>query len=238
MWGSSSMMSTDAGSATLCRLRAMRFREPRRDERIFARGKGETEERAAAGPIFRPDPAVVRGDNRAAYRQPEANAARSATVTVAAVEPFENLFLFAGRYPRAPIGDVHGDVLMILPHRDVDGRARGRVLHGVLEQVDEHLFQENGIECGERDLFRDVRVDSPSTELALEPVQSRADDFVDCLRHSLHGDAPRLEASELEEVTDEAVQPFGFGGPHASEFPPLARFQAILAESGARADER
>src|SRR5437879_10552982 len=121
--------------------------------RRLAGGQGEAEPRAAAGPVLAPDAAAVGLDDGATDRQPEAGAAARAD----AVELVEDLLLLTGRQAGPAVGDLHDDLVALAARLHVDRLAGRRVLGRILDQVDEHLLDEQAIQVHGREVLGQPR---------------------------------------------------------------------------------
>src|SRR5256886_2731962 len=123
-----------------------------RPRRLTGRQR-EAEQRAATRPGLAPDAPAVGLDDRAADREPQAGAAARAD----AVELVEDLLLLPGGQAGAAVGDLHDDLVAPAMRLHVDRLAGRRVLGRILDQVDEHLLDEQAIDVHGRQVLGQPR---------------------------------------------------------------------------------
>ena len=149
---------SDAGFVGLRRRAGDRQREP--------------EDGAAAGPVLAP-----RSARRARRRSPRQMARPRPTPprrAAAAVELLENTLLLTGRQTRAPVRHVRDHLTGPARGPDLDRGARRRVLRGVLEQVDEHLLQQDLVHRHQREVGGNDGRDRMAAQLVLGAEQRHA----------------------------------------------------------------
>ena len=183
-----SSVRTSGGSAASGRKKRNTAPPPGRDSARIRPPWASTIPRAMASP--RPGPAARPGG-------------------VAAVELLEDERLLAGREPRPAIGDHHVHLAVLDGGRDLDRASLGRVLDGVVQNVDEHLLDEEGIEGHQRQVGGQVDVDTAIAETLLHADQRAADHLFQGLPVLSNPDAAGLEPRHLEQVLHQAVQAVG-----------------------------
>src|SRR5439155_18116580 len=132
IWGSSSMTTT-TGSG----IRGHRGR------RLAGEWKREEKRHAALGQILRPDVPAVRLDDAQRDRETEAGAT---TAGAPAIELLEHLVFLAARKTRPVVGNFHRDGFAGRRGQDADGTRARRVLDRIVEEVDQHLLDEDVVD--------------------------------------------------------------------------------------------
>ena len=107
---------------------------------------------------------------------------------------------------RPPVGDLDLDLAVELARQDVDGATGRRVLDGVLDEVDEHLLDEDAIEGHEREIARDAGPDVPPAQPVVEAVEGGAHDLLERLELLSDLERARVEARHVEQVPHEPVE--------------------------------
>ena len=167
--------------------------------------QGEAKRGSPVRPLLHPDTADVRAHDTPTDREPEADPA--ALTLVHAIEFLEDALDVGLVDPRAAIGNLDLDLALQGSRSDVDRAARGGVLDGVLDEVDEHLLDQDRVEGHERQIARDAGADGSAPQPVVEPVEGGADDLLERLRLLLDLERARVEAGHVEQVANEAVQP-------------------------------
>ena len=85
----------------------------------------------------------------------------------------------------------------------------GRVAGGVLEQVDQHLLQQDEVRPQQRQIGREVGRDLMAGQQSAGATQGRAHDVGDVDRLPLRPQRTGLQPGHVEQVVDEAGQPLG-----------------------------
>ena len=98
-----------------------------------------------------------------------------------AIEPLEDMFLFARHQPQATVGDVELHVRADDPGRERDFAAVGRAADGIFQQVCQHLLNQERIERHQRQVGRQVSDDFMALQTARKSVQYDADHLFDDL---------------------------------------------------------
>ena len=110
---------------------------------------GEHRARTVA-PVAGNDPPAQGFDKAAADREVKPSAGTSAILRVDAVESVEDAFEIGRRYSRALVDDFDLDELSIAGRPNIDPTAAGRIFCRVIEKIEQHLFEEHGIEAQHR----------------------------------------------------------------------------------------
>jgi hypothetical protein len=116
----------------------------------------------------------------------------------------------ARRYAAALVEDPQIDGVGILPALDPDRRLRRRVLRGIVEQIEQHLFEENGVEFEHRQIGRQLELDMMARQDAAGTAQGAADDLAEIVQSDVWGDGAGFELGHVEQVGNKAVKPLGF----------------------------
>ena len=109
-----------------------------------------------------------------------------------AVELLEHPFVRARRQTRPVVGDTDLDRRARLSGRDLDRTAGRRVPGRVLQQVHQHLFDQEPVHRDERQVGRDVDPDRPVAQVAGRPVDRRPDDLLQDVPLPVRARPPRL----------------------------------------------
>ena len=161
-----------------------------------------------------------------ADREAEAGAAAAG---LTAVELLEDLALLSGGQSRTAIGDLHGDGPIGRGREDADRTSGGRVLEGVVQQVDQYLLDEDVVDGYQRQIGRHPgRHPSVSQPLA-ESVERRADHLFQRMPFPLELEGARFQTRHLEQVVDQAVQPLRLSPHRLQQFLALARIDVRAA---------
>src|ERR1019366_2992276 len=139
----------------------------------------EAKRRAPVRALGDPDAPAVGADDAAADREAEPDP--PALAFAHAVELLEHALGVLAIDARPAVGDLDLDLALERPRGDVDRRARRRVLRRVLDEVDEHLLDEDRVERHERQVAREVGADRPAAEPVVEAVERGAHDLFDRL---------------------------------------------------------
>ena len=118
----------------------------------------------------------------------------------------------------------------------VDRAGLGSVLDRVVEQVDENLLDEQGIERHQRQVGRQVDVDTALAQVLLDARQRAPDDLLQGVPVLADADAAGLEARHLEEVVHEPVQAIGLLLDRLGQLPPRAASSSASWSTRALAD--
>src|SRR2546428_4025037 len=173
---------------------------------LFGQRQREKERDAALRQVLGPDASPVRPDDALADREAEPGAAAAAGLP--AVELLEDLVLLARGQPRAAVGDLDGDGAVRRGRDDPDRTFERRVLDRVVEKVHEDLLDEHVVDRHQRQIGRDVRGHAPVREPLAEAAQRRTDHLLQRMPFLAELERAGLEPCHLEQVLDEAVQPF------------------------------
>src|SRR5262249_13425686 len=114
---------------------------------------------AAVSAIGGSDCAVHRLDKPARDRKAQARSCPNVVEFFGAVELVEYPFDVAGGEARPLVLDADRDFSALAPGENLDQRAVGGILRGVVEQVEYYLFEENGIDRDHRQAWVDPDLD-------------------------------------------------------------------------------
>src|SRR5690348_7873903 len=104
----------------------------------------KAEHRPAAGSILRHNLAAVKGDNAAADCQ--ANSAAGTAVAIDTVKLLKDLLFLAGWYACTTISNLNHQVMVHALGGEVDGRVGRRELHGIIEEINQHLLDKQSVD--------------------------------------------------------------------------------------------
>jgi hypothetical protein len=169
----------------------------------------DAEDGAPAVAVVGLEASAVRLDDRAGDREPQARAAGARSAEELLEDPRQHL----RRDARAAVGDLDDDVGPAGPRLgsrgDLDRRARRRVAHGVLEQVDEDLLDEHPVHEQHGQVGRQARGHGVVDEPRADRAQRRAHDLLQRLPLAPGHERARLEARHVEQVAHEAGEAVG-----------------------------
>ncbi len=151
-----------------------------------------------------PIAATVALDHVPGDGQAEARAAATHAGAVGLVEPLEDAGPVGLRDPDPVVAHGDGDDVALLPDADHDLAALGAELHGVVDEVDEHLAEAVLVAADERDARRDLDGDRDALALREQPQPLRRGlretAEVDVLVHAQLRAA--LDPGEVEQLVD------------------------------------
>src|ERR1043166_2524929 len=169
-------------------------------------GQGEPEDDSAAGSVLGPHPGDVRQYDPSANgeTQPGAlNARRNA-----AIELFEHALLVTGGKPRTTVSDRRRQVRRGGRDLDFDRASHRRVLDSVVEQIDQHLLDQDGIEWDERQILGQTSPHPVVLKVSLETSQRRTDDVFQWLA-LFASPQPGFEPGHVEQVVHQPGETIG-----------------------------
>ena len=125
-----------------------------------------------------------------------------------AIEEMRQVLL---RDSRAVVGHGEADVPGARPRTDMNGSTDRDGLHGIADQVRQHLHDALGVGPDRGEIPRDLPLDAHrlAGRQALERVQRFVDDGTDILSTRLDREHARLDRRRLEKIVDQALHPFG-----------------------------
>ena len=92
---------------------------------------------------------------------------------------------------------------------DRDRGARKRIFRGIVEQVEQHLFEQYGIQLQHRQVGRDIKLNVvPLQDLARAPERT-ADDLADVVQCRVRNDGAGFKLGHVEQVGNEAIEALG-----------------------------
>ena len=88
--------------------------------------------------------------------------------------------------------------------------AGGRIFRGIVEQVEQHLLEQHGVELDHRQVGGELDLDAVPRQDLAGALQRAADDLAEVVQRGVRHDGAGLELGHVEQVGDEAVEPLGF----------------------------
>src|SRR6185437_9022627 len=146
-------------------------------------------------------------DEAAGNRQPETGPGANLIALGGTVKLLEHKLDLLGRDATALIDDLQLDRFPLLPAFDADRRLGGRIFGGVVEEIEQHLLEQDGIElehwqaAGNLDLHR-----VPRQNFA-RALKHGADNLADVVTRHVGLDRAGLELGHVEQIGDKAVEP-------------------------------
>ena len=119
---------------------------------------------------------------------------------MATLKLFEYVLGSLRQQPDAAIHYLDDNLLIGAGRGDLDWRGPRRVLRGVFEQIDEHLFKKHRIDGDEGHIRINMDVDGAIAELGFNLRQRRADKFFDGHPLTPERQAAAFEARHVEQV--------------------------------------
>ena len=177
-----------------------------RGQRMHRKPEGDRRA-ASARPGQRLDPAAVGLDQAAADRQAEA---RPGCLLVAGAHAIEHVEHGVARFRRdagALVAHAHAHALAVQRRCDLDPTTGRRVFGGVVENVDQHLLDENRVDVEDRHVLRDLHFDVQRGERPRHLLERPADDLAQIDPFAVRLQRAVAEPGHVEQVLDEAVQP-------------------------------
>ena len=129
----------------------------------------------------------------------------------------------AGRNAVAFIEHLQVDGVPLAPRLDADRRARRGVFRRVVEQIEQGLLEQDGIQRQHRQVGSELHLDFVLGEDLGGALQRAADDLADVVRREVGRDGAGFQLGHVEKVGDEAVEPLGFVDDGRKQFRPLRR---------------
>jgi len=144
----------------------------------------------------------------AADGQAQAHAGRGAFAG-AALEFFKQQLFAAFGQAGAFVGDGQGHRIALGLRPDVDGRAGGRVLGGVFQQIDQHALHQHGVDLQQWQVVGQVHVHTVGAHGGGAGSQRTAHHFFQRLPGlvELHGSG--LQAGHVQQVVDQRAHALG-----------------------------
>jgi hypothetical protein len=91
-----------------------------------------------------------------------------------------------------------------------DSCSGGCIFCGVVQQVEEDLFKEHGIDANHGEVLGKIDLDTVPYQNFTCPFQRAADDFAKVVERGIRHDCTRFQPGHVEQVRDESVEAFGF----------------------------
>jgi hypothetical protein len=150
------------------------------------------------------DRSAVGLDDAAADREAEARAAGRGRG--AALELLEDPPHQCFGDSRAAVGDGENDTVAAVASGDLDRSSRRGVARGVVEQVDEDVFEQHGIDVEQRQIGGKVGRHGALIELPIDVVERATDDLVQRDPVATELESARLETDHVQQVGDEPLE--------------------------------
>ena len=104
------------------------------------------------------------------------------------------------------VEDTQVDGIEAAPILDADRRLRRGVFRGIVEEIEQRLFEQHGIEFEHRQIRSELEFDIVSREDPARAAQRTADDLADVIESDGGRHRPGFELGHVEQVGDEAVE--------------------------------
>ena len=98
----------------------------------------------------------------------------------------------------------------VAPVLNADRRLRRRVFRGIVEEIEQRLLEQHGVEFEHRQIRSELELDLVAREDAAGAAQRAADDLAEVVQRDIGRDRAGFELGHVEQVGDEAVEPLGF----------------------------
>ena len=123
------------------------------------------------------------------------------------MEFVENRELLTGWNSVATVGDADDHIVTRRNRRQIDWRRRRRILDRVLQQVDQHLLDQNAIDADQRQCKRQVDMYRAPSQAFVHSQQRHAHHFFERLPLLMHAQCSCLDANHVEQIADHARHP-------------------------------
>ena len=198
-------------------------------------GRSDGEHRSAAvGPVGGDDAAVHGFDKAARDGKPEPGAGADLVGLLRAIELVEDVLEVGCGNAVAFIEHAQQHRVAAAKGVDADRRFRRRIFRGIVEKIEQHLFEQHGVEFEHRQIRRQFQLDLMPGEDAAGPAQRAADDFAEIVQRHIRRNRAGFELGHVEQIGDEAVEPLGFVDDGAEQLGFLACTE-LVAEIAQRA---
>ena len=190
--------------------------------------------------VPRIDMTALRLDEAAADRQAKAGSGATPILRLDAVELVEDAFEIARRNARAFIDDFDCYEVTVAPRPHIDAGAGRRVFGGVVEEIEQHLLEQNWVEPYDRQIGRDFDLDVVSAQHVGGTPQRRADDVADVEQIEVELDRAGFQPGHIKQIADKTVEPFRFVLQRREQLVAFASVVSIgvAAQTRHRADDR
>src|SRR3954454_3694724 len=148
--------------------------------------------------------AAMRLDEAAADRQAKTGAGATAVLRLHAVELIEYPFAVGRRYSRSFVGYLDHDCLALAAGVQCDEAPGWRVFRGIVEQIEQNLLEQYGIDPHQRQVGRDINFNAVMREHVARPMEHRAGNLGQIEPFEFQLDRPRFKPRHVEQVGDEA----------------------------------
>ncbi len=144
-----------------------------------------------------------------------------------AVELVEDLFEIGRRDAGALVADVDPHAPPVAPRHEAHGRPHRGVFGGIVEEVEQHLLEQHGVEVQHRQIGGEVELDLVPGEDRRGAFERAADQLGEIDRPQPRRHGARFEPRHVEEIGDKAVEPLGLLADRAGQL--LERLLVELA---------
>ena len=140
--------------------------------------------------------------------------------------------------PSSRICSVDG--VRVAPALDADGRVRRRIFGGIVEEIEQHLLEQHGVEREHRQVGRELDLDAMLRQDLAGALQRAADDLAEVVQRGVGHDRAGFELGHVEQVGDEAVEPLGLvdDGRQQLGLGGVVERAATVAQRPGRAEDR
>lgn len=165
---------------------------------------------------------------------------RSVAAAIGLVEAVEDALGLPWIDARSGVVDRHHDLAFARLGAQEDARTGRGVAGRVLEQILQHLLDQDGVDAHERQLRGEIQIDLQPRHLRLEPLQRYPHDLFEGLPFPTHDQRPRGQSRHLKQIAHQAVQPDAFLVDRLEHVPPHfgGRGGVLLQEKARRAGDR
>ena len=120
-----------------------------------------------------------------------------------AIELVEDALEIVDRHARTFVAHLDDDAPVVAPAGDLDRRAGGRILRGVVEQIDQHLLHQHEVEREHRQVARERNRHAVIRKHLGATLQRRSYDIaeIDHLPSQLHGAG--IDAGHVQQIRHE-----------------------------------
>ena len=153
------------------------------------------------------DGAVHRLDEAARDGEPEAGAGADLVGLLRAVELVEDVLEIVRRNAASFVEHAQADRVRRCASPECGSSFRRRVFRGIVEEVEQHLLEQHGIEFEHRQIRSELELDLVARQDAAGAAQRAADDLAESCKRDVRRDRAGFELGHVEQIGDEAVEP-------------------------------
>ena len=179
-------------------------------------------------------------DHSADDRQPQSGPALPPVAPAGGVEEIEDPPPLGLGDPGSAVADVEHQRVVHAPGVDLHRCARGRELGGVLQDVEESLLDQRGVDEEGREVRCKADRDLERREEPAQPRHGRVEDLLEADPVALEPQGTRAQPGHVEEVLDVAIESLAFAADRVDQIPAIGRRQrvAVRRQAGRGADHR